>query len=144
MKKVVRLMAMAGLMAAAVAQAGEAAPPMMMGGGDSPGAFVEHVDDRAGLDMNDAQKQQVRDLMEQQRAKHEAIRAETHERMKAILTPGQAAKLDAHHAQMKDVRENRRESREERRQEYRDKCEGKPGKKEKEKKRFWKREKTAE
>lgn len=142
MKKTTVTMAMAGLLAVSAAQAAGPGTPMMMGPDMAPEVCADHMNERMGLDMTDAQKQQVRALMEEQRGKHDAIRAETHERMRAILTPEQARKFDAHQEQMKEVREDRREAREDRRKEYRDQCDRKPGKKDR--KRFWQRDKSAE
>lgn len=142
MMKSTAMLALAGLMTVSAAQAAGPGTPMMMGPDMAPEACAEQMNERIGLDMTDAQKQQVRALMEEQRAKHEAIRDETHERIRAVLTPEQARKFDAHHEEMKAARENRRDAREERRQENRDQCDHKPGKKGK--KRFWQRDKSDE
>lgn len=123
-------------LAAALAAAPAAFADNHAAKGDAPGPvmgagmMMEHMDECAGLDLDDSQKQQVKAIMEEQRKKHEAIRDETHERVSAVLTPEQRKKFEEHRAEMKDMRDERRDKRAERMK----KCD-QDGKGEK--KRFW-------
>lgn len=131
-------LALAGLLAFPAAYA-ESQPQRPGPGMPPPETMIERIDERADLDLTEDQKQQIKTLMEEQRARHEAIRKETQERMGKILTPEQKKKLDEHHAKMMDRRTEQLERREERVEKRQEKVEQR-----KEKIKERKGEKTAE
>ena len=98
---------LAGLLASPLALA---SPPE----GEPMDRFIEHVNNRADLDLTDTQKAQIRTIGEEQRAKHEQVRAETRSRVDAVLTPEQKAKLDKHRDEMKEKHADRLEKRSDR------------------------------
>ncbi len=67
------------------------------------------------LKLTAEQKQKVKALHEEARAKHEAIRKETHDKMAAILTPEQMKKFEERRGMMMDNRQDRRGDRMEKR-----------------------------
>lgn len=73
-----------------------------------------------GLQLTETQKQQVRTIQTQARAKHEAIRKETQAAIGKILTPEQKAKFEQNQMTRAERREDRREDRQERREERQD------------------------
>ncbi|MDF2445282.1 MAG: hypothetical protein K0S46_518 [Moraxellaceae bacterium] len=60
-----------------------------------------------GLNLNDDQRQKIRTIMENARQKRDALREETHQQVRQVLTPEQAKKLDAHRAEMMQYRAER-------------------------------------
>lgn len=60
-----------------------------------------------GLDLNDAQRQKIRSIMENARQKRDALRDQTHQQVREVLTPEQAKKLDAHRDEMMRYRAER-------------------------------------
>lgn len=97
------------------APAGKPAAQVMAPGKMDPDGFAENMDQRVDLGLSEDQKQKIQALMQEQRARHDAIRVETRQRMDGILTPEQRQKLDAHRAQMMEMREQRQDMRNERR-----------------------------
>lgn len=75
------------------------------------GAFLERLDQRADLDLSDAQKQKLKALGEEEHARHEAIRKESQARMEKVLTAEQRSKLAAHRQAMQEKRAERLEQR---------------------------------
>ncbi len=96
-------------------------------GPPSPGAFIEHMDKRAELNLSAAQKQKLKALGEAERARHEAIRKESQAQFDAVLTPEQRAKLDVQrqearekHAERLDKRAEQIKERAEKLREHKD------------------------
>jgi len=91
------------------------------------GAFLERFDQRADLQLTDAQKQKLKALGEEERSKHDAIRKDYQKRFDAVLTKEQHAKLDAERdarrAKLAERLEKRSDQLKERAQQVR---EGKP------------------
>lgn len=79
--------------------------------GRHSGAFLERLDQRADLDLSDAQKQKLKALGEEEHARHEAIRKESQARMDKVLTAEQRSKLAAHRQAMQEKRAERLEQR---------------------------------
>lgn len=140
--KIRHLLPLASLVFAAAVQAAPVGPmpagaPGMPGGPehahrnhDCPppaGGFLERFDQRAGLALSDAQKDKLKKLGEEERAKHEAIRQDYQKRFDAVLTKEQHAKLDAEHEAMRKQRAERMEKRAEQLKERAEQLrEGKP------------------
>lgn len=111
------------------APAGKPAAQVMAPGKMDPEAAAEHLDQRVDLGLTDDQKQKIQALMQEQRAKQEAIRLETRNRMDGILTPEQRQKFDAHKAQMMEKQGQRQEMRDERKESRADKKKSKQAEK---------------
>lgn len=79
--------------------------------GPPPGGFLERFDERAGLGLSDAQKQKLKALGEEERARHDAIRQDYQKRFDAVLTKEQRAKLDSERDQARDRHAQRLEQR---------------------------------
>ncbi|MFZ5724392.1 MAG: hypothetical protein ACOY33_12125 [Pseudomonadota bacterium] len=105
--KIRYVLGLTALLAMPLVQAGEEPPmpgPMMMDPVESPEAQQD-------LKLTDDQKKQVQAIHQDARAKHEAIRKETHEKVKAVLTPEQYNKLEEMRAKRMERREERMERR---------------------------------
>jgi protein CpxP len=68
-------------------------------GGDGPDGFrghkgdhVERLAEDLGLDVD--QKAKLQDIFKEERSKREALREETHSRIKEVLTPEQMSKFE--------------------------------------------------
>lgn len=65
--------------------------------GPAPGErMIERLDERADLDLSDAQKQQIRTLMLEEQKQHETTRKQYEGRMEGVLNPAQRSKLEKH------------------------------------------------
>lgn len=107
MKMNALVLAMAGLLAAPALFATEAPA-------DAPmpiDRLIEHVDNRADLELTDAQKAQIRTIAAEQKAKHEAVRAETRNRVDGVLTPEQRVKLQQHREEVQERHADRLDKR---------------------------------
>lgn len=60
-----------------------------------------------GLDLTEAQRQKIRDILQTARQKRDALRDQTHQQVREVLTPEQAKKLDAHRDEMMRYRAER-------------------------------------
>lgn len=76
-----------------------------------PGAFIERFEERADLNLSDAQKQKLKAIGEAERARHEAIRKESQAKFDAVLTPEQHAKIEAQHKEAREKHAERLEKR---------------------------------
>lgn len=98
MKKVLIITSLVAALGASVAMAG-------------PGGFMGKGADRMKefLGLNDTQVSQVEVIMQEQKAKMDALREETDQRVMAVLTPEQATKFQEMKQKRQERMENRRE-----------------------------------
>ncbi len=127
--KVHYVLGLTAMLALPLAQADEApaapaAPPVhaqgMPEGSDMTlgQADLSDVDD---LKLTADQKQKLQVIRKEADAKHDAIRVETRNKIKFVLTPEQFKQLEAHQKQRMERREDRKERRQERREDRREK-----------------------
>ncbi len=118
--KIRYLLPLASLVLAASAQAAPAGAPVMPAEpcaghhrhhAPPPGAFIERLDERADLDLSADQKQKLKAIGEEERARHEAIRKDYQERFAKVLTPAQRARLDAERENMRKEHADRLDKR---------------------------------
>lgn len=69
---------------------------------DRAAHFFERMKEK--LSLTDTQSEQVKEIMQTQRTKKEALREETDAKIKAVLTPEQVEKLDAMRAKHENWR----------------------------------------
>ncbi len=114
--------AMAGLLAVPAAWAADMpmqGGPMMMQ--DDP---TEQPKVQQDLKLTDDQKKQLQAIHDDAKAKREALRKETQDKVSKVLTPEQNKKLDEIRAQRKEHREERMEHRKERMQQRQEHMDG--------------------
>lgn len=78
-------------------------------GGKKHGSMMKHCDEMdecitEGLNLTPDQQTRVRAILEDSRKKREALRAETMQKMRAVLTPEQVKMVDAHRAEIMEFR----------------------------------------
>jgi Spy/CpxP family protein refolding chaperone len=75
--------------------------PGMRGGRGNPAQRIQRRLERMSeyLELNESQKTQVKDILEEQHAKRMSMRAETHSQISAVLDEQQRAKFDQMRAQ---------------------------------------------